>query len=221
MVISSKSNSPTQRKKTHRANPKHNISIDDGRMEWLKLVILYTTTPKTNGEIWYSEEDLNNAASGYKYKGKYYLGPLPNASGFGPSDGIFPAQRNIENKRKKAVTEAIKKLIGEGYLITNMFDNGSGIQTEHYARNMEKTEDTKDTDFYSLDTQSKFDERSTYDPTKELEKLKMEEQRRSSIPGMAGDWLNGSVRPHFTVGEPPYGFHGGKRKSKTKKNRHR
>ena len=190
---------------------------DSGRKDWLELVILYTTIPKTNGEIWYSEEDLNNAASRYNYKGKYYLGPYPNASGFGPSDGRIPAQRNIGNKRKEAVTEAIKALILTDHLKKEMFYNGSGIQTEHYARNMKNT---KDIDFALLDTQSSFGDSTGIDNKIELGKLKMEEQRRDSFLGKVGD----SVRQHFTVGEPPYEFRGGKRKSKkskTKKNRYR
>jgi hypothetical protein len=71
-------------------------------MNWLELLILYTTTKRGDNE-WYSKADLISAANQYSFNNQGHSGPYSNASGYGPSDGRFTSQNDIENKRKTAV----------------------------------------------------------------------------------------------------------------------
>jgi hypothetical protein len=133
----------------------------NGRMNWLELLILYTTTKGKNNE-WYSKEDLIDAANMYYYNGKWHSGPYSNTTGYGQSDGRFTAHDNIENKREIAVTKAIQKLKQQGSLNTKMYRNESLIEKEYYARNMKKGE----IDFSLLDQRGNFGASTPGDVTK-------------------------------------------------------
>ena len=188
---------------------------ESGRMNWLELLILYTTTKRENNE-WYSKEDLIDAANIYYYNGKWHSGPYSNTTGYGPSDGRFKAHDNIANKREIAVTKAIQKLKKQGSLMNKPLYNESGIGKEHYARNMVNTDEKI---FSSLDKPGNFGVSTPGDVTENTartKKLKKENDRDCTIWGMCEnkvkEWLS-----EQTVDGVRYGAMGGKRKSKKSK----
>lgn len=181
---------------------------DDGRMKWLKYLILYTTI-KRGYQIWYDEDDIMSAASSYIINGVRKIGPYPNASGFGPSNGRFPAQDMIENKRKTAVGSAIKYLKDKGHIKTEIFDG-----KVHYASNIKD-----DIDFSILDQQGDFGaslsgnvEENTARSTKIAKTNKDECTLYGRCKKKIEEWLSDETAETIrNVGR------GGKRKNKTKK----
>jgi hypothetical protein len=180
---------------------------DDGRMKWLKYVILYATK-KRGFQIWYDEDDIMSAASSYIINGTRKIGPYPNASGFGPSNGRFPAQDMIENKRKTAVGSAIKYLIDRGHLQTKIFDGNV-----NYASNI-----NDDIDFSILDQRGDFGaslsgnvEENTARSTKIAKTNKDECTLYGRCKKKIEEWLSDETAEGIY-----HGARGGKRKTKTK-----
>ena len=130
---------------------------DTDRMKWLKGVILYITTQR-GWQIWYEKDDLRSAANYYIINGKGQPGPYSNPGGFGPNtDSSYRHQ--IENRRNTAVDKAIKELIADGQLKTNMFEG-----KVCYARN-----NMKEIDFSILSQPGDFGASSAMSRTKIVE----------------------------------------------------